>query len=184
MDRVVESLYSTKGLLDLLQEHIQRNLVKVGKKIYRQKDGIPQGSVLSSILCNFFYGDFETSRLGFLSASESILLRLIDDFLLITTNRDHAERFLQVMHTGDADYGISVNPAKSLTNLAGTIDRLTPPKLCGSRSFPFCGALIRTDTLEISKDRARRKDGGELKFLVADASSADDISKRSPIRSQ
>ncbi|KAI9787925.1 MAG: hypothetical protein M1816_007325 [Peltula sp. TS41687] len=159
VDRVVQSLLSKKVLLALLEEHIARNLVKVGKKFYRQKTGIPQGSVLSSILCNFFYADFEGTRLGFLEASESILLRLIDDFLLITMNREHAERFLRVMHQGDSDYGISVNPAKSQTNFSAELEGFTSPKLIGGHIFPFCGTLIDTKTLEISKDREKSKGG-------------------------
>jgi telomerase reverse transcriptase len=33
--------------------------VKMGPDYYRQMVGIPQGSVLSSLLCSFFYGDLE-----------------------------------------------------------------------------------------------------------------------------
>ena len=33
--------------------------VKIGSDYYRQSVGIPQGSVLSTILCSFFYGDLE-----------------------------------------------------------------------------------------------------------------------------
>lgn len=159
VDPVVQSLLSKKALLALLEEHIAQNLVKVGKKFYRPKSGIPQGSVISSILCNFYYADFEGTRLGFLVADESILLRLIDDFLLITTNRTHAERFLQVMHQGDSDYGISIRPDKSLANFSVKVNEYKTPGLIGGRVFPFCGTLIDTETLEISKDRAKRKGG-------------------------
>jgi hypothetical protein len=33
--------------------------IQIGDKFYRQIVGIPQGSVLSTILCSFFYGDME-----------------------------------------------------------------------------------------------------------------------------
>lgn len=33
--------------------------MKIGNEYYRQVVGIPQGSVLSAILCSFFYGDLE-----------------------------------------------------------------------------------------------------------------------------
>ncbi len=33
--------------------------MQIGQDYYRQVIGIPQGSVLSSILCAFFYGDLE-----------------------------------------------------------------------------------------------------------------------------
>ena len=160
VDSVVQKTHTQDSLLGLLEEHIRRNLVKVGKRIYRQKVGIPQGSVLSSMLCNLFYGDFERTRLGFLSPTESLLLRMIDDFLLITPNRDHAERFSRIMHRGDADYGIVVKRSKSLANFSAQTDEGAVPQLADTLHFPFCGNLIHTRTLDLSKDRARRKDAG------------------------
>ena len=73
----------------------------MGKSFYRQKVGIPQGSVVSSILCNMFYADLEKKKLLFLADPDGLLLRLIDDFLFITMNKDHAIQFLQQMHDGD-----------------------------------------------------------------------------------
>jgi telomerase reverse transcriptase len=34
----------------------------MGDRFYKQRVGIPQGSVLSTILCGFFYGNMEASR--------------------------------------------------------------------------------------------------------------------------
>jgi hypothetical protein len=64
--------------------------------------GIPQGSVLSTILCNIFYADLEKKKLPFLMDGDGLLLRLIDDFLFISMNRDHATQFLQHMIDGTA----------------------------------------------------------------------------------
>jgi telomerase reverse transcriptase len=72
----------------------------MGKQFYRQKVGIPQGSVISTVLCNIFYADLEKHELPFLTDPDGLLLRLIDDFLFITMNKDHARQFLQVMHEG------------------------------------------------------------------------------------
>ena len=150
------TMWETSQVLKLLQEHIQQNVIKIGKKYFRQKDGIPQGSILSSLLCSFFYGHFESNRLEFLAKGESLLLRLIDDFLLITTNQGHARRFLQVMVDGSEAYGISVNTKKSLANFEMLVNRAKISRLHGSSVFPYCGMLIDTRTLEVSKDRARK----------------------------
>lgn len=56
----------------LLREHITTNLVKINSKLYRQKDGIPQGSVLSSMLCSLFYGDMEKTALAFTKDPDSV----------------------------------------------------------------------------------------------------------------
>jgi telomerase reverse transcriptase len=158
---VVNQFRETDELLNLLEEHIRHNMVKIGKKFYRQKEGIPQGSVLSSLLCNYFYADLEAKHLGFLQTGDSLLLRLIDDFLLVTTDRLHAKRFLQVMHDGLSEFGVQVNPDKSLVNFEATINGKKVARLVGSRSFPYCGSFIDTWSLDITRDRERRKDMGE-----------------------
>lgn len=165
VDKVVPCVHRKDTLLDLLQEHIERNIVKIGKKFFRQKAGIPQGSILSSLLCSYFYAELEKESLGFLDENDSILLRLIDDFLLITTNRNHAIRFLQVMHDGIEQYGVKVNPAKSLVNFEVTVNEVHVPQLVGDSGFPYCGSMIDTKTLEITKDRDRRKNTSSIPHM-------------------
>lgn len=148
--------WESESVLKLLQEHVQRNVVTIDKRFFKQIRGIPQGSILSSLLCNFFYGAFENSCLGFLQPGESLLLRLIDDFLLITTNRDHAGRFARVMVEGNRTYGITVNPAKSLANFEVSIDGVKLPRVHGSQMFPYCGMAINVNSLEISKLRENK----------------------------
>ena len=165
VDNVVQTTQRKDALLDLLEDHVERNIVKIGKKFFRQKIGIPQGSVLSSLLCNCFYAELEREHLGFLSDDESILLRLIDDFLLITTNQSHARRFLQVMHGGLEEYGVKVNPAKSLVNFEITVNDSRVPQIHRDTAFPYCGSMIDTKTLEITKDRDRRMNTGSISMV-------------------
>ena len=160
IDSIVQTLQKKEKTLNLLKDHVERNIIKIGKKFFRQKAGIPQGSVLSSLLCNYFYAELEKACLGFLEGRESILLRLIDDFLLITTNKDHAKKFLQVMHDGVEKYGVEVNPAKSLANFHVIVNGFQVPCLNETTDFPYCGSSINTKTLEITKDRDRRKGTG------------------------
>lgn len=160
VNSIVQTLQKKEKTLALLQDHVERNVIKIGKKFFRQKAGIPQGSVLSSLLCNYFYAELERECLGFLEEDQSILLRLIDDFLLITTDRDHAKKFLQVMHNGIEKYGVEVNPAKSLANFDVTVNGSQVPRLHGTTEFPYCGNSINTKTLDITKDRDRRKGTG------------------------
>ena len=166
VDSVVQTFQDREKLLDLLEEHVERNVVKIGKKFFRQKHGIPQGSVLSSLLCNFFYADLERECLGFLEDRGSILLRLIDDFLLITAVKEHARQFLRIMHDGSEKFGIKVNPGKSLVNFETSVGGVEIPQLTGGTRFPYCGNLIDTKTLEITKDRNRRKGTGKYQTLL------------------
>ena len=151
----MQKLWRSSQLLKLLQEHVQSNIVKMGRKHFRQADGIPQGSVLSSILCSYFYSAFEAEYLGFLNSS-CLLVRLIDDFLLITTERCKAQRFLQVMTTKHETYGISVNPDKTLASFDVLIKGKKIPRHSGREAFPYCGVAIDTNTLELRKERQRK----------------------------
>ncbi|KAG7118581.1 Telomerase reverse transcriptase like protein [Verticillium longisporum] len=158
IDNVMQRSEDRRKLLSLMTTHIEQNLVKLGKKYYRQKNGIPQGSVLSSTLCNYFYADLELQHLSFLSGQDCMLSRLIDDFLLITTDVRKARRFVKVMHKGFPGYGVSVSPAKTLVNFEMEIDGGSVARLPDGEKFPYCGTLIDCETLAIGKDRGHIKD--------------------------
>lgn len=153
--------HETQDLLRLMTDHIQQNLVKIGKKFYRQKKGIPQGSVLSSALCNYFYADLEAQRLAFLAGEDCLLMRLIDDFLLITTSRAKACKFVRVMHGALPEYGVAVNPDKTLVNFDMELDGKTIAKVSPGSAFPYCGLGIDCATLDVVKDCQNSKSTGE-----------------------
>ncbi|PIN23740.1 Telomerase catalytic subunit/reverse transcriptase TERT [Handroanthus impetiginosus] len=126
----------------LLEEHITRNVVQLGNNFYLQRVGIPQGSVLSSLLCSFYYGDMERNvLLPFLEkasenllreydnhaasasrgnhtremlacGSEYLLLRFIDDFLFISTSKKQASMFFSRLERGIRDYNCRMNEEK------------------------------------------------------------------------
>ena len=151
----MQKVWKSSQLLKLLQEHVQSNVVKIGRKHFKQTNGIPQGSVLSSILCSYFYSSFEAECLGFLNSS-CLLVRLIDDFLLITTEGSMAHQFLQVMTSKHETYGISVNPDKTLANFDVLLNGKKIPRHSGRGAFPYCGVAIDTNTLELRKERQRK----------------------------
>ncbi|KAJ5915547.1 hypothetical protein N7466_011480 [Penicillium verhagenii] len=160
IDTINQKLHDTGDLLSLLDQHVRNNLVKMGRKYFRQRSGIPQGSVLSNLLCNFFYGELEQQVLGFLRPTDSLLLRLVDDFLLVTTDVDQAMRFLNAMVPGQPSYGVVVNPAKSMVNFTADVKGIHIPRVEGSSPFPYCGILINTHTLEMIRDQDRLLEGG------------------------
>lgn len=165
VDSAVRKPFGAVQLLDLLAEHVTQNLVKIGKKYYRQKTGIPQGSVLSSFLCNYFYADLEMQHLAFLNGPDCLLLRLIDDFLLITMDKQKAVDFVQVMHKGVPDYGVSVNPKKTLVNFDVSVGGQTINRTKQGERFPYCGTAIDCKTLEIGKDWGRMSNQSTVTLL-------------------
>ena len=162
VDSVVQSVETRDNMLRLLREHVERNIIKLGKKYYRQKNGIPQGSILSSLLCNLFYAQLERESLSFAGDNDCLLLRMIDDFLLISTQQEKAVRFLQIMHDGIPNFGVSVKPEKSLANFPASINGIPIATLSRQSPFPYCGNLIDPINLNISKDRERTRNMGPI----------------------
>jgi telomerase reverse transcriptase len=163
-----------QDIMSLLKEHLQSNLVampgRYGKRFFLQTSGIPQGSVLSSFLCNFYYAKMETEILGSLleDASECTLIRLTDDFIFITTDRNQAETFLEKMKRGKPELGVTINTEKSLSNLdldCGVSQLLT---MSGRTLFPWCGLLIDTSTGEVRIDYSRFANAKALDSLTID----------------
>ena len=76
--------------------------LKIGSSYYRQSVGIPQGSVLSTILCSFFYGDLEkrftafSEDTGSVSGTETI--RLVIFKSVDITGTVQVDRRLHVHH--------------------------------------------------------------------------------------
>jgi telomerase reverse transcriptase len=157
---------SREGTLSLLEQHLLGNIVKIGRKFYRQKLGIPQGSVVSTMLCTLFYNQLEKAELAFVDRPDTLLLRLIDDFMVITTDRPTANRFLKVMHGGIPAFGISVNPSKSMANFDIQVNG-TPVHRCPSTTFAYCGVAIDIHNLSVSKDKDRLDPSGRLPHAMA-----------------
>ncbi|CAI6095587.1 unnamed protein product [Clonostachys chloroleuca] len=160
--------YHTAGLLKLLEEHVSQNIVKVGKRFYRQKRGIPQGSVVSSFLCNYFYADLEARHLHFLNGPDSILLRFMDDFLFITQDKKKAVQFVETMHQGVPEYGVEVNTKKTLLNFHMKSQDEPLSTISHGEKFPYCGTLIDCQTLEISRNHNKDPDNGIANSLTVE----------------
>ncbi|KAJ3333177.1 hypothetical protein HDU76_010781 [Blyttiomyces sp. JEL0837] len=120
VDKVKHHPEEAVALLSLVKEHLQNNVIKYGGNFYRQTKGIPQGSVLSTLLCSLYYDDMELQNLQEYFTPTSLLLRLVDDFLFVTPERDLADKFLRTMLQGFPNYGCFVNPSKSICNFRPT----------------------------------------------------------------
>eukprot|EP00842_Homolaphlyctis_polyrhiza_P004059 jgi/Hompol1/4654/HPOL_001517-RA len=153
IDQVVYSQESAKAIKDMLVSHIHNNFVKIGKNYYRQKCGIPQGSVLSTMLCSFFYAHFEKRYLAAVMQdpqAHSLLIRYVDDFLFVSTSVDTARRFCETMHQAFPDFGCKVNAAKTMTNFPCEFSGTTAGIDQSHDVFPWCGLLIDIKSLEIT----------------------------------
>ncbi|CAE7135227.1 unnamed protein product [Rhizoctonia solani] len=153
-DQVVYGFDYQEDILDLLEEHITDNIVRIGSELYRQVVGIPQGSILSTLLCAIFYGDLEKTKLGFTANPGNLLLRFVDDYLFITTDIQEARNFLNIMHQGHPEYGCIIAEEKTLTNFIDTdIQTVVLPP--GAEYFPWCGRIVHMKELSVQWDYGR-----------------------------
>ncbi|XP_068431082.1 telomerase reverse transcriptase isoform X2 [Clinocottus analis] len=141
--------------LQFCTQMLTGSVVQFGKKTYRQCRGIPQGSVVSSLLCCLCYGHMENGFFKDITENKGCLMRLVDDFLLITPDLHNAQTFLKILLAGVPQYGLVVNPQKVAVNFqwAGGVAscpgiRVLPPRCL----FPWCGLLLDTQSLDVYKD--------------------------------
>ncbi len=167
LDKVRCEVASKTDLLHQIQEHLLKNLLvmkdEIGSKLYIQKIGIPQGSVLSSLLCNFYYGDIEESLLDGVfegdTREQNLLVRIIDDFLLITTDENIAKRFLRKLVTGSESLGVQINKTKTKTSHDLDVFSISQKphilKMNQQTFFPWCGFAFNTKSCEVQIDYGR-----------------------------
>jgi hypothetical protein len=183
IDGVSTIAVSKQQVLSQVREHLTSHLV-VAKGRFRnryllQATGIPQVSILSSLLCNIYYGDVERHMLKNIFRdgyhydtscsrdmdSLDLLARMIDDFILITTASDNLETFFTTMYQGDSSLGVEVNKEKSRSsvdlqfkNRDGSVEIVQATK-SSKRFFPWCGLLFDTMTGEVRNDYSRFYEG-------------------------
>ena len=93
-------------LLDPVYDIIKNNYVTFNKRVFRQTKGIPQGLCVSYILSSFYYASLEENILGFLKKENlkegeielNSVMRLTDDYLLMTTSKNNAMIFIEKLH--------------------------------------------------------------------------------------
>ncbi|KTF95167.1 hypothetical protein cypCar_00022318 [Cyprinus carpio] len=95
------------------------------------------------------------------------LMRLVDDFLLITPHLSKATEFLTTLLAGVPDYGCKINPQKVAVNFPVCQEWLDSgasvfPSCC---LFPWCGLLLDTHSLDVCKDYSRY-DGLSLRYSL------------------
>lgn len=174
---------------------MKSNILQLGQDFCLQKSGISQGSLLSSLLCSFYYGHLERSIIfpflqkipqlphassSFrnakdpaidggaqedattegLSSPQYILLRLVDDFLFISSSEEQARGFFNRLCRGFREYNCYMNSEKFGLNfdVGGKSQPRSNRRYVGADGIPFLpwsGLLVNCLTLEIQADYTR-----------------------------
>lgn len=147
---------SRQKALKSLESHIMQNVMLCGDELFRQRIGIPQGSLISNLLCSFFYAELDNFYLKrFLQCPNSLLIRFIDDILFITDDLRIMNELVDILlQCGFPEYGVQINAKKTQSNfhhalIPNTVTASTLP------FFPWCGFLIHQKKLTIRCDFSR-----------------------------
>ncbi|XP_068499020.1 telomerase reverse transcriptase isoform X5 [Phaseolus vulgaris] len=178
-------LVKKKVLFSYLTEHVKHNVLQFDGKFYLQDIGIPQGGILSSLLCSMYYGhlekhiifpflektlesgsckendDGQTNCDDKVSSSSYMLMRFIDDFLFISTSKKQADSFFSRLQRGFRGYNCYMNGKKFGANF--DVEQISGSSLNrvyvgedGATSFlRWSGLLINCSTMEIQADYTR-----------------------------
>nr|XP_027799720.1 telomerase reverse transcriptase [Marmota flaviventris] len=141
-------------LFDFFLRFVRSSVVRIGSRCYVRCRGIPQGSVLSTLLCSLCYGDMENKLFAGVQ-QDGVLLRLVDDFLLVTPHLAQARAFLRALVQGVPEYGCKINLQKTVVNFpveSEAPNGAAPLQLPAHCLFPWCGLLLDSQTLEVFCD--------------------------------
>ncbi|XP_053843822.1 telomerase reverse transcriptase isoform X3 [Vidua macroura] len=107
---------TSSSLFNFFLQMIHNSILEIRNRYYLQCCGIPQGSILSTLLCSLFYGDMENKWLSGIE-QDGVLIRLIDDFLLFTPHLMKARTFLSYTCTSirsSLSFNSSVTAGKNM----------------------------------------------------------------------
>ena len=121
VDEVAAQVVSRREILRWVRAHVGQNVMRIpgASCSFIQRRGVPQGSPVSSILCDLMFGQFERHCLRPLLQESScantsmLLLRYVDDVLLLSTDRRRFDDTCSRILCGSRRFGVCVNRGKS-----------------------------------------------------------------------
>jgi len=154
----------------------RNNYITFNKKQYRQTKGIPQGLSVSYILSSFYYANLEENVLGFLRAGDdtkelNLLMRLTDDYLLMTSEKNNAMLFIEKLCQLSQGNYFKFNMKKLKTNFAINYAKLhaittgeqaaaiCPEPLSDQELFNWIGISIDMTNLHIVQNINTKREG-------------------------
>lgn len=100
-------------IMKKLKNLIKNTTVIHQNQCYKSKQGIPQGCIISSLLCSIYYAFLDQM----FPTRDCFISRYVDDFLIISTDINHIKEFLKIAESLK-DKGFVINKDKIRSNIA------------------------------------------------------------------
>lgn len=143
-DQASTVVLNSEDIMKIIDMQLNETVVQIKRRCYSRKIGVFQGFPLSSIFCDIVYDEMIQEHLKFvLDDPQSLLLRLADDFMCISTDPEQIRKVLQTIQGGFGDFNLSINNDKTRLKLKRS-DKAT--------HVLFCGLTIDLKDLTVIKD--------------------------------
>ncbi|SCU87345.1 LAMI_0D05710g1_1 [Lachancea mirantina] len=117
-------------LLDVVRRELSEIQINIGGNRFVRKEGIFQGAALSATFVDYLYEDLVSHYDEFRQEKgTSLLLRLADDFLMISTESSQINKLKNLVKKGFPDYNAIVNESK--VQYSGGLPHEHIIKFCG-----------------------------------------------------
>ena len=142
--------FSAKEFIDVIEHVLHKTTLQIGDSCYFRKDGLFQGDSLSSLLVDILYDDLLDHFVEFTPrrGEDCLVLRLADDFLVISTDQFQIETIKKLARQGFRDYNATVKREKILVSSSQS-EKLD--------IVVFCALHICISKLEMIKHKSTMK---------------------------
>lgn len=154
VDKVKTLSISKNKIIEVCHSQIEDATCLVKNKegqydLFKRKRGVFQGFSLLGIFCDILYSTMVLKEFKFLweATEDNLLLRLVDDFIFITSNKDTLKKVKDKISSNELQkYGAFVNHEKTveINGEAGSSNKMT-----------FVGLDINCLTLDVKKDSSQ-----------------------------
>lgn len=160
-------VFSRLQLIDTLSSHFRSYQVSIHGNLYRQIQGIPQGSILSVPLCNLYLRAYEQNLLipslhqsitsredKYSKISPSLLvLRFVDDFLFLTHQESVFKLLPEILSCRNPYHlvfkvSVTSSPLPSITSDPPFYSSILTP------TVQWCGFILSPNSLNIDSSKS------------------------------
>lgn len=147
IDNCSTKYFSNEDVINVIKHEIFETSLLFNQTCYLRKDGLFQGSSLSSLLVDILYDDLLQNNEIFTpnASHDQLIFRIADDFLVISTDKIQIQNLNIIVRNGFADYNAFVKINK-IINASSQEDIDIK-----SETFQFCGIQLDINKLNVWK---------------------------------